>query len=113
MSKQSVGFRVQEETKSYIYDLTGSLSVPLGKFLDDLCEQMKNGDITYDGTKFKAKCDCKSVNTKKSAEISPLNADELDLTELLEIANDRRVTPQSILNNALRPYRRKNFDVDV
>ena len=109
MAKQSVGFRVMEETKNYIYDLTGSLSVPLGKFLDDLCEQMMNGDITYDGTKFKAKSD----NTPKSAEISPLNADEMDLTELMEIANDRRVTPQSILNNALRPYRRKNFNIDV
>ena len=105
MATQTVAFRVAEEEKNYIYDLTGSLSVPLSKFLKDLCHDLQNGEITYDGTKFKAKCECKH---QKSAEISPLNADDIDLTELRAIAADRRVTPQSVLNNALKPYKRGN-----
>ena len=110
MATQTVAFRVAEEEKNYIYDLTGSRNVPLSKFLKDLCRDLQNGEITYDGNGFKAKCECKHQN---SAEISPLKADDVDLSELYSLAEDRRVTPQSILNNALRPYRRKNFDDGV
>lgn len=110
MATQTVAFRVTEEEKNYIYDLTGSLSVPLSKFLKDLCRNLQNGEVTYDGVNFKAKCECKH---QKSAENSPLNAEDIDLTELREIAADRRVTPQSILNNALKPYKRGNFTQGV
>ena len=36
----------------------------------------------------------------------PLKEDELDLSALYEIAKKRRITPQSLLDNALRPYGR-------
>lgn len=112
MAKESIAFRVQAEDKAYIYDLTGSLNVPVSKFLEDLCEDMRNGRIAYNGKGFSAKGESEGVTPQKTAEISPLNA-ELDLTELKAIADERRVTMQSILNNALRPYRRKNFDSEV
>lgn len=108
MAKESIAFRVQAEDKAYIYDLTGSLNVPVSKFLEDLCEDMKNGRIAYNGKGFSAKGESKGVTPQKSAEISPLNADDIDLTELRAIAADRRVTPQSVLNNALKPYKRGN-----
>lgn len=110
MATQTVAFRVSEEEKNYIYDLTGSRNVPLSKFLKDLCRDLQNGEITYDGNGFKAKCECKH---QKTAEISPLNADDIDLTELRAIAHGRRVTPQSVLNNALKPYKRGNFAQSV
>ena len=105
MATQTVAFRVSEEEKNYIYDLTGNLGVPLSKFLKDLCHDLQNGEITYDGTGFKAKCKCEH---QKTAEISPLNAEDIDLTELRKIASSRRATPQSVLDNALKPYRCSN-----
>ncbi len=101
MATQTVAFRVSEEEKNYIYDLTNECGAPLSKFLKDLCRDLQNGNITYDGNCFKA-------GAENPAEISPLNADDIDLTELRKIASSRRVTPQSVLDNALKPYRSLN-----
>lgn len=108
MGMQTVGFRITEEEKNYLYDLTGSRGVPISKFLRDLIENLQDGTVTYDGTGFKAKADVIPVHAE---EVAAVKNEDVDLTELMDIAASRRVTPQSILNNALRPYRSKSYDV--
>ena len=98
MAKQTVAFRVSEEEKNYIYDLVDSFSVPLSKFFGDFCRSMMNGLVTYDGNEFKGKSEPK-------VEAKPTINNGIDLSELFKIAELRRETPESLLSNALRPYR--------
>lgn len=111
MAKQTVAFRVSEQEKNYIYDLTGSLGVPLSKFMSDLHASLKNGDVNYDGNKFSGvNTEIEGANTNVNCQVTVEgNPEGLNLDELYSIAKSRRVTPQSILDNALRPYRGKNF----
>ncbi len=108
MATQTVAFRASEEEKNYIYDLTGSLKVPLSKFFKDLCKDMMNGNITYDGNRFAGKTD--SIPASRG----PATQEEkVDLSELFTIAQSRRATAQSVLNNALQPYRASSYTQSV
>lgn len=108
MATQTVAFRASEEEKNYIYDLTGSLKVPLSKFFKDLCKDMMNGNITYDGNRFTGKTDSIPVSKEPAAQ-----EEKVDLSELFTIAQNRRATAQSVLNNALKPYRASSFTRSV
>ena len=96
MSQQTLAVRVQKEDRDYIYDLSGQLNIPVSKIIKDLCAGMRNGNLTYNGEYFGIK-DTPAEITKNDLGV--------DLTELFRIAKNRRVTPQSILDNMLRPYR--------
>lgn len=94
----TVSFRVTEDEKKYLYDLIEELEVPVSKFLKDAIRDLIAGKLTYDGESIKA-----SSNNMDSTSTTKIEG--VDITELLDIAKKRSVTPQSVLNNALRPYR--------
>lgn len=92
----TVSFRVAEDEKKYLYDLIEGLEVPVSKFLKDAIRDLMAGKLTYDGESIKVTANNSTSTTK---------IEGVDITELLNIAKKRSVTPQSVLNNALRPYR--------
>ena len=93
----TISFRVTEDEKKYLYDLIEGLEVPVSKFLKDAIRDLEAGKLTYNGESIKVAADDSNVPTTKT--------EGVDITELLNIAKKRSVTPQSVLNNALRPYR--------
>lgn len=96
----TVSFRVTEDEKKYLYDLIEGLEVPVSKFLKDAIRDLMAGKLTYDGESIKATANNMGDNSTTTTKI-----EGVDITELLDIAKKRSVTPQSVLNNALRPYR--------
>lgn len=94
----TVSFRVTEDEKKYLYDLIERLEVPVSKFLKDAIRDLMAGKLTYDGENIK-------VTTNNMNSTTTNKIEGVDITELLDIAKKRSVTPQSVLNNALRPYR--------
>ena len=92
----TVSFRVTEDEKKYLYDLIEGLEVPVSKFLKDAIRDLVAGKLTYDGESIKVTANNSTSTTK---------IEGVDITELLNIAKKRSVTPQSVLNNALKPYR--------
>ncbi len=92
----TVSFRVTEDEKKYLYDLIEGLEVPVSKFLKDAIRDLMAGKLTYDGESIKVTANNSTSTTK---------IEGVDITELLNIAKKRSVTPQSVLNNALKPYR--------
>ena len=94
----TVSFRVTEDEKKYLYDLIEELEVPVSKFLKDAIRDLIAGKLTYDGESIKA-----TANNMDSTSTTKIEG--VDITELLDIAKKRSATPQSVLNNALRPYR--------
>ena len=97
MSTITMSFRATNEDRNY---LTG-LDVPLTQLMRDLIVSLKRGKITYGADGFSGKEPIEDDLTEK-----PSGEDELDLSALYEIAKKRRITPQSLLDNALRPYGR-------
>lgn len=108
MASVSVAFRTSDDVKAYLTGL-GALS----KVMKSLVESLKAGDITYDQDRFTGKVEVREVEKEVIREIVkevPVNNgavvhDDVDLSQLYDIAAKRRVTPQSLLENALRPYR--------
>ena len=93
MAKTNVAFRISEEDKAYLYDLAEKNGVTITKFFEDVCELIKRSEYSSDGFK-------NEVEPKN--EVVPV---DINLDELRKIAEVRRETPQSVLDNALRPYR--------
>ena len=99
MSTITMSFRATNEDRNY---LTG-LDVPLTQLMRDLIVSLKRGKITYGTDGFSGK---EPVGNEPIEDKEPTKEDELDLSALYEIAKKRRITPQSLLDNALRPYGR-------
>lgn len=95
MAKETLAARINEEDKKYLIEVAETCEVTVPKLIEDLVAIMRSGDINYVFKK----------DGWKGYEVSPELNTDLDLTELYQIARQRRVTPQSILDNALRPYR--------
>ena len=94
----TVSFRVTEDEKKYLYELIEGLEVPVSKFLKDAIRDLMAGKLIYDGESIKA-------TANNMDDTSTTKIEGVDIAELLDIAKKRSVTPQSVLNNALRPYR--------
>lgn len=95
MAKTNVAFRISEEDKAYLYDLAEKNEVTMTKFFEDVCELIKS--LEYDGNSFKSK----EIRT----DFTPIKKQgEVDLDRLFKVAESRRETPQSVLDNALRFY---------
>ena len=95
MAKQTLAARINEEDKDYLIEVAEINGVTVPILIENLVANMRDGDINYVSKK----------DGWKGFEVNQELNTDLDLTELYQIARQRRVTPQSILDNALRPYR--------
>lgn len=95
MAKQTLAARINEEDKDYLIEVAEINGVTVPILIENLVANMRNGDINYASKK----------DGWKGFEVNQESNTDLDLSELYQIARQRRVTPQSILDNALRPYR--------
>lgn len=100
--KTSVAFRCDETDKEFLYETFGKYGMSITEFMDVLINDLKSGRVIFSGQSF-------SIPDKKTSENNvekPGELSALNMTELYKLAEKHRITPQSLLNNALRPYRR-------
>lgn len=102
----TLAFRVSEEVRECINGIAEKNEIPQGKLMQGLCEQVYSGEFFFNGEKFTMVDENSEKNIKKVDE-KTLNFSQngVDLTSLMQIASERRVTPQSLLDAALRAYR--------
>lgn len=118
MSSTTLAIRLPTDIKDYLLEM----DVSPRQVVTDLVIGLRDGSIGYDGKGFTIKNNSEGCNTstteekthdledvmdkafKAGDETMPAFKD-LDASELYAIAKRRRITPQSLLDNALRPYR--------
>lgn len=105
--KTSVAFRVDEKDKDFLYGVFGEYGMSVTEFMEVLLNDLKTGEIIFTGKSFSI-ADKKTLGNpaEKSSEHNfPKTDDNINLGELYKLADKHRITPQSLLDSALRPFR--------
>lgn len=102
MASTTLAFKATQEARDFIGKLSEKYEVPLSQIMGQFAEQAIRGDFTYNS---ETGWTCKANTTEESKESlkTPVQ-DGVDLSRLYYIANKRRITPQSLLDSALRIY---------
>lgn len=105
--KVSVAFRVDEKDKEFLYGVFGEYGMSITEFMEVLLDDLKTGEVNFTGESFSI-ADKKGLEyraEKSSGHSLPKTGDSINLGELYKLADRHRITPQSLLDSALRPYR--------
>ena len=95
----TVTFRVDESEKEFLYKMFEELEISPSKFMRDTAQDLMKGDLRYDGEHIKP------AKVEPNSEYTPVKTSDVDLKQLYKVAEKFRITPQSLLDNALRAYR--------
>ena len=96
MASTTLAFKATQEARDFIGKLSEKYEVPLSQIMGQFAEQAIRGDFTYNPETGWEKAE----QTKEPLKIQ----NGIDLTRLYDIAKKRRITPQSLLDSALRIY---------
>lgn len=105
--KVSVAFRVDEKDKDFLYGVFGEYGMSITEFMEVLLNDLKTGKVIFTGESFSiANKEGLESHTEKSSEHNfPKTDDNINLGELYKLADRHRITAQSLLDSALRPFR--------
>ncbi len=95
----TVTFRIGEEEKEFLYKMFEELEISPSKFMRDTTQDLMKGDLRYDGEHIKP------TKVEPNSEYTPVKTSDVDLKPLYKAAERYKITPQSLLDSALRPYR--------
>mgnify|MGYP006916102150 CR=1 FL=1 len=117
----TMGLRVTKECRDFISNFLESKEVTQSKFISDFVDALKSGGVSYTGDGFKTNervvekivevekevevpAPVKSGDSAKAEATAPAVMEGIDVSELVKIAGKKRVTPQSLLQSALKPF---------
>ncbi len=105
--KVSVAFRIDEKDKEFLYGVFGEYGMSITEFMEVLLNDLKTGKVIFTGESFSiANKEGLESHTEKSSEHNlPKTGYNINLGELYKLADRHRITAQSLLDSALRPYR--------
>ena len=103
MASTTLAFKATQEARAFIGKLSEKYEVPLSQIMGQFAEQAIRGDFTYNPENGWTCTKERSEETLKEPPKAPVQ-DGIDLSRLYFIANKRRITPQSLLDSALRIY---------